>query len=136
MTPDAAYTQARGSELFAYDFAENTTTALPEVTPGTDSGIYSDCMMGDPLILAELDGQIYFRAYQNNFGGELFRYNTVDNITEMVQDYNPGTGSGNYAYSAGRMIAYGDTLFWTCNNDAHGSELCHLGTNTGITYTD
>ena len=93
-------------------------------------------MMGDPLILAELDGQIYFRAYQNNFGGELFRYNTVDNITEMVQDYNPGTGSGNYAYSAGRMIAYGDTLFWTCNNDAHGSELCHLGTNTGITYTD
>ena len=131
-----AYTQARGSELFAYDFAENTTTALPEVNPGTDSGVYNDCMMGDPLILAELDGQIYFRAYQNNFGGELFRYNTVDNITEMVQDYNPGTGSGNYAYSAGRMIAYGDTLFWTCNNDAHGSELCHLGTNTGITYTD
>ena len=131
----SAYTQARGHELFAYDFAENTTTALPEANPGTNSGIYNDCLMGDYLILTELDGQLYFRGQTSSSGSELFRYNPVDNITEMVQDYNP-TGSGNYAYSAGRMIAYGDTLFWACSNDAHGSELCYLGTNTGITYTD
>ena len=129
-----AYTQARGSELFAYDFAENTTTALPEVNPGTDSGVYSDCMMMmEPLTLAEFDGQIFFKAYGGNTGGELHRYNPVDNITEMVQDYDPGTSTGNAAFSDGQMIAYGDTLFWTCNNDAHGPELCYLVTNTSIT---
>jgi ELWxxDGT repeat protein len=132
----AGYTPARGNELYAYDFTDNTTTALPEVTPGTDSGVYNDCMMGDPLPLEEFSGQIYFRGYNSNNGGELYRYNPIDNITEIVGDYNIGTSSGNSAYSEGTMIAYDDTLIWRCSNESHGDELCRLDTSTDMTYSN
>ncbi|MED6338577.1 MAG: hypothetical protein VYC12_06080, partial [Candidatus Thermoplasmatota archaeon] len=132
----AAYTSTRGSELFTYNFADNTTTALPEVRPGTSSGVYSDCVvMPTPLHMEEFDGQIYFRGDNGNTGSELYRYNPVDNIIEMVEDYNP-TGTGNRVYSMGTMIAYDDTLIWRCFNDSHGSELCRLGTSTDITYSE
>jgi ELWxxDGT repeat protein len=131
------YTTTRGSELYAYDFTDNTTTALPEASPGTDSGVYSDCvMMGSPLPLEEFGGQIYFQGYNSNYGNELYRYNPIDNITEIVGDYNIGTSTGNYVYSAGMIITYDDTLIWRCYNDSHGDELCRLDTSTDITYSN
>ena len=130
------YTTTRGSELYAYDFTDNTTTALPEANPGTDSGVYSDCMMGYPLAVEEFGGQIYFRGHNSNYGSELYRYNPIDNITEIVGDYNIGTSSGNNVYSVEMIITYDDTLIWRCYNDSHGDELCRLDTSTDMTYSN
>jgi ELWxxDGT repeat protein len=123
------YFNTGGGELFTYDFADNTTTAI-------GSGVSNDCMMTyDPLYLEEFDGQIYFGANNGNDGNELHRYNPVDNIMQMVGDYNP-TGDGVYTYSMGTIIAYDDTLIWRCTNYSHNSELCRLGTSTDITYSE
>ena len=130
------YTTTRGRELYAYDFTDNTTTALPEVNPGTDSGVFTDCMMGSPLAVEEFGGQIYFRGYNSNYGSELYRYNPIDNITEIVGDYNIGTSSGNNVYSVEMIITYDDTLIWRCYNDSHGDELCRLDTSTDMTYSN
>ena len=130
------YTSARGGELYVYDFTDNTTTALPEANPGSNSGVNIDCMMGYPLALEEFSGQIYFRGFNSNYGSELYRYNPIDNITEIVGDYNIGTSSGNYVYSVGMMITYDDTLIWRCYNDSHGDELCRLDTSTDMTYSN
>lgn len=130
------YTTTRGSELYAYDFTDNTTTALPEANPGTDSGVYSDCFMGIPLAVEEFGGQIYFRGHNSNYGSELYRYNPIDNITEIVGDYNIGTSSGNNVYSVEMIITYDDTLIWRCYNDSHGDELCRLDTSTDMTYSN
>ena len=130
------YTTTRGNELYAYDFTDNTTTALPEANPGTDTGVYNDCFMGSPLTLEEVSGQIYFRGYDSIYGGELYRYNPIDNITEIVGDYRIGSYSGNSVYSDGGMIAYDDTLIWRCSIPSHGDELCRLDTSTDITYSN
>ena len=131
----AGYTPARGNELYAYDFTDNTTTALPEVNPGSNSGVYNDCVMSmDYMYLEEFAGQIYFRGTNSNYGSELYRYNPIDNITEIVGDYRIGTASGNSAYSEGTIIAYDDTLIWRCSNESHGDELCRLDTSTDINY--
>jgi ELWxxDGT repeat protein len=133
----AGYTPARGNELYAYDFTDNTTTALPEVNPGSNSGVYTDCvMMLDYMYLEEFAGQIYFKGSNSNYGSELYRYNPIDNITEIVSDYSIGTSSGTRIYSEGTIIAYDDTLIWRCYNESHGEELCRLDTSTDITYSN
>jgi ELWxxDGT repeat protein len=133
----AGYTPARGNELYAYDFTDNTTTALPEVNPGSNSGVYTDCvMMLDYMYLEEFAGQIYFKGSNSNYGSELYRYNPIDNITEIVGDYRIGSNSGNSAYSEGTIIAYDDTLIWRCSNESHGDELCRLDTSTDMTYSN
>ena len=134
-----AYTSTYGTELWTYDpsivISSTNPHMLEDVVPGTSSSIYCDPMMGDDLILEEFESMLYFRSYDNTYGGELWRYNpATDNIT-LFEDYYPGSNSGNQAYSDSTMMSFNNNLYWRCNNAVHATELCTFGTEYTITYS-
>ena len=100
-------------------------------TNGTDTQLVEDIRLGsqdsapysysapfsDPYRFARLGDWLYFSAFDDTNGRELWRTNGSD--TQLVEDINPGTNGSNPEWFA----AFGDWLYFAANDGTTGIEL-------------
>ncbi|MBO9521075.1 MAG: hypothetical protein J7518_06010 [Nocardioidaceae bacterium] len=104
-----------GSEPYVLDPATGKVTLLRDINPGTSGSL--------PYALhreAVLGGRLYFAAWGGDAQGtELWRTDGTPEGTELVEDIDPGAGSGN---PSGFWVA-GNALYFGARNDTGGQEL-------------
>ena len=81
-----------------------------------------------PQELANVNGTLFYQAFDPHGGYELFRSDGTSSGTYMVKDIYPGyTGS-----FPANLTAVGSTLFFSANDGTHGTELWKSdGTSAG-----
>jgi len=82
-----------------------------------------------PRYLAVLDGSVYFRADDGNYGIELWRA-TGSKSPELAADIKPGSSSS-WPMS---LAAYNGALYFEADDGVHGDELFRFLTDPTITY--
>lgn len=107
-------------ELWVSDGTTAGTYKLKEICPDPALG-------SSPYGFTELNGLLYFTAYDSATNGELWRTDGTSEGTVMVQDIYPGTGGSN---PFGFTLA-GSFMFLAAADDKHGIELWVLGAATG-----
>ena len=110
-----AYSPTAGWELFGTD---GVNLELLDINEGAESS--------DPDQFTELNGTVYFTAFTDETGMELWSLNETDGL-ELVSDITPGINSS----SPTQLRAIGDWLYFTANAGAVGYELWRTnGTTT------
>lgn len=110
-----AYSPTVGWELFGTDGVD---VDVFDINVGVDNS--------DPGQFTEINGTIYFTAFTEEAGIELWSVNDTDGF-EIVSDIYPGTSSS----SPQQLRAIGDWLYFTALTDATGHELWRTnGTTT------
>jgi len=103
-----------GHELWVSDGTSAGTVRLPiakSPPPTTDSaGIYG---------IVEMNGKVYFAAYDGPHGQELWSSDGTAAGTQLVKDLDPGVGPGDLGYHA----RLGNRIFFCGNTNATGAEL-------------
>ena len=102
-----AYSPTAGWELFGTD---GIGTESFDINVGVESS--------DPSQFTEINGTIYFTAFTEETGMELWSLNETDGL-EIVSDITPGINSS----SPQQLTAIGDWLYFTANAGAVGYEL-------------
>ncbi len=128
-----------GTELWTSDGTESGTVMVTDLLPGS-SDQYGSLLpsSSNPQDLTDVDGTLYFAAYETDHGAELFKSDGSESGTVLVKDIFPGSTSvENYGdfpnSSAPRNFAAVDgTLYFTANDGTHGEELWKSdGTESG-----
>ena len=75
-----------------------------------------------------MDGALYFMAYTEDHGRELWRSDGTESGTYMLRDINPGSNSSFHwtpdIYHGELVIVHGDSLYFTADDgEEHGTEL-------------
>ena len=83
-----------------------------------------------PRYFIEFDNSLYFRAYSNSYGFELWEYDGT-NAPTMVADIISGPGSGDPEY----LTVLNNELYLSVNDGTHGTELCKFSINNIIKYS-
>ena len=110
-----AYSPTAGWELFGTDGVD---VEVFDINVGVDNS--------DPGQFTEINGTIYFTAFTEETGLELWKLNESDGL-ELVSDITPGINSS----SPTQLRAIGDWLYFTANAGAVGYELWRTnGTTT------
>jgi ELWxxDGT repeat protein len=110
-----AYSPTAGWELFGTDGID---VEVFDINVGVESS--------DPSQFTEINGTIYFTAFTEETGMELWSLNETDGL-EIVSDITPGINSS----SPQQLTAIGDWLYFTANAGAFGYELWRTnGTTT------
>jgi ELWxxDGT repeat protein len=110
-----AYSPTAGWELFGTDGID---VELLDINEGANSS--------DPNQFTELNGTVYFTAFTEETGMELWSLSQTDGF-QLVSDITPGTNSS----SPQQLRAIGDWLYFTANAGAFGYELWRTnGTTT------
>jgi ELWxxDGT repeat protein len=110
-----AYSPTVGWELFGTDGVD---VEAFDINVGVDNS--------DPGQFTEINGTIYFTAFTDETGMELWSLNETDGL-ELVSDIYPGTSSS----SPQQLRAIGNWLYFTANAGAFGYELWRTnGTTT------
>ena len=110
-----AYSPTAGWELFGTD---GVNLELLDINEGAESS--------DPNQFTELNGTVYFTAFTEETGMELWSLSQTDGF-QLVSDITPGTNSS----SPQQLRAIGDWLYFTANAGAFGYELWRTnGTTT------
>ena len=121
----SATDSTHGNELWVTDGTESGTTLVKDINPGISDGT--------PSQLIAFNNQLYFFADDGTHGYELWKTDGTDAGTVMVKDLNAGSGWG-VTYDEGSSFIFDQTLFFKCNDGAHGWELCKSdGTQGGTT---
>lgn len=102
-----AYSPTAGWELFGTDGID---VEVFDINVGVESS--------DPSQFTEINGTIYFTAFTEETGMELWSLNETDGL-EIVSDITPGINSS----SPQQLTAIGDWLYFTANAGAVGYEL-------------
>ncbi len=125
-----AVTREHGEELWKSDGTESGTVMVKDLSPGdfaTEYGVYPRSSY--PRDLTELNGVLFFTAFNVDDGEELWRSDGTEAGTTMVKDIFPGSGDG--TYQAGLTVFQGELYFAAEDND-HGVELWRSdGTDAG-----
>jgi len=103
-----------GYELWRTDGTESGTLLVKNVSPQSNYN-YSNHIHD----LVELNGIVYFDAYDGINGTELWRSDGTDAGTWMVSDIRPGASSGNIKL----LTIYNDLLIFQANDGINGAEL-------------
>jgi len=83
---------------------------------------------GMPRYFTEYNGNMYFSAYDNVSGYELWVTDSSQSGTKLLKDIRPGTASSNPEY----LIVYNNKLFFVANDGVSGEELWSTdGTEAG-----
>ena len=91
----SAYDDDHGSELWKSDGTESGTTLVRDIYPGTSEYYGSSYPNSSyPMYKEELNGMLYFVAYDEEHGRELWRSDGTESGTVLVMDTLPGPDSG------------------------------------------
>ncbi len=105
-----------GNELFVSD--GNTYSLLKDINPTGDTTF---------LVLYNANGTLFMNANDGVHGGELWKTDGTPGGTVMVDDINPGSGSGN----PGAFASFNGEFYFQATDGVHGRELWVTdGTNT------
>ncbi|AFY48678.1 Ca2+-binding protein, RTX toxin [Nostoc sp. PCC 7524] len=88
----------------------------------------------NPRNLTNLNGTLYFIAYDTNHGEELWQVDPTTNKAVLVSDINPGAGSS----SPRSLTNVNGTLYFTAYDTNHGEELWQVDptTNKAVLVSD
>ena len=107
------------ASLLAVVFAGPVQAGPPEPEPylikDINPGIYSS----DPHELTAVGSQLFFVAYDENHGFELWRSDGLGGSTELVKDIYPGK----FHSLPTTLTNVNGTLFFSANDGIHGEEL-------------
>ena len=102
--------------------------ALPDPEPYVVADIYTGLGGSDPYYLTDVDGRLFFVAYDATHGDELWRSDGLGRSTEMVKDIYPGEFNSHPT----SLTNLDGTLFFKANDGIHGEELWRSdGTTAG-----
>ncbi|MBD1862415.1 MULTISPECIES: cadherin-like domain-containing protein, partial [Trichocoleus] len=140
-----AYNSTNGYELWKIDSSTGSPVLVSDIYPGTSS--YYDYYSGGyspnssyPSSLTNVDGTLYFRAYNSTNGYELWKIDSSTGSPVLVSDIYPGTSSYYDYYSGGYSPNSSDpssltnvngTLYFRAYNSTNGSELWKIDPATG-----
>lgn len=79
---------------------------------------FPNSLIQPPRWLTDVDGILYFAAYDNTTGFELWRSDGTPENTTIVADIRPGGSSG-----PANLVNVDGTLFFTANDGTNGTEL-------------
>ncbi len=113
-----------GRELWRTDGTSEGTVLVKDINPGSVSSIV---YAPDPF--TPFKGAVFFVAYDQTHGGELWRTDGTADGTVLVKDINPGAGSSSYASG---FFEWNGTLFFAASDETAGAELWKSdGTDNG-----
>lgn len=104
-------------DIYQYDSVNDEVVKIPSANPDGDS----EAILGDIW-----EDKIYFRAYTDDHGHELFSYDLQTKTTSIAYDLIPGTESGN----VGQPFASEGVLYFSGFEAAIANELFYFDTNT------
>lgn len=90
-----------------------TPYRLKDITPGNKYASSS------PGKLTDVNGTLFFEAFTNTNGGELWKSDGTENGTVMVKDIYPGTSNSDITYLAN----INGVLYFRANDGVNGNEL-------------
>jgi ELWxxDGT repeat protein len=105
---------------------------VKDIRPG--SGSYGYVFGSNPSNLTNVNGTLFFSAYDNTSGGELWRSDGTDAGTELVKDIKTGANSYGYIYGSNptELIHVNGVLLFTAVDTDGGRELWKSdGTESG-----
>ncbi|HVK13123.1 MAG TPA: ELWxxDGT repeat protein, partial [Gemmataceae bacterium] len=105
-------TWAGGWELWKSDGTAAGTVLVKDIYPAPAGSSY-------PTYLTEMNGTLYFTAYDGSHGWELWKSTGTAAGTSLVKDINPGSAT---AYPS-HLEEVGGTLYFAANDGTHGTEL-------------
>jgi len=104
-----------GGELWKSDGTAAGTVLVKDINPGGDSS--------GPRNLTNVNGTLFFSAYNPTTSVELWKSDGTGAGTVLVKDIFPG-GASSGAYSDPKNLTnVNGTLFFTANDGTHGTEL-------------
>ena len=77
----------------------------------------------NPICLTAIGNTLYFNAYDQTNGAELWKSDGTTSGTVMVKDIGSGSSSGNPTCSGMSMPVLGSTLYFTADDGTNGNEL-------------
>lgn len=134
----AADTSGAGTELWKSDGTAAGTVLVKDIYPGTttethtdDEGVehtYTYTNSSAPSDLVVIGSTVYFTAYNEAHGRELWKSDGTAAGTVLVKDINPGSAGSMYSYGEygmdeGNLAVAGGTLYFAAFEDDHGQEL-------------
>jgi ELWxxDGT repeat protein len=132
----AAFYSTTGCELWKSDGTEAGTTVVKDIYPGSYTGPYGTYYPHNsyPMNLTNVNGTLFFTAYNATTGRELWQSDGTTAGTVLVQDLNPGSASSAPTSPAGSDREHSDcslanvngTLLFTADDGIHGTELWKL----------
>jgi ELWxxDGT repeat protein len=115
-----------GDELWKSDGTEVGTTLVKDIFPGVSTyfGPYSS----SPSDLTNVNGTLFFTAYDSTVGQELWKSDGTEAGTTLVKDIFPGGVSYFFTYSPyssnpANLTSVNGTLFFEAADQFHGHEL-------------
>jgi ELWxxDGT repeat protein len=75
--------------------------------------------MSNPQSLTNVNGTLFFRAYDGTYGSELWKSDGTSAGTMIVKDINPGLGNS----GPGNLTNVNGSLFFSADNGTNGQEL-------------
>lgn len=102
-------------DIYQYDSATDEVTKIPSANPDGDSG----AILGDIW-----ENKIYFRAFREETGDELFSYDLQTKTTSLAYDLIPGPESGN----VGQPFTSEGVLYFSGFETAIANELFYFDT--------
>lgn len=121
----SASTPGRDRELYISDGTVGGTRLVRDIELAVSAGGTSN---SSPNEFVELDGVVYFRAFTQAYGSELWRSDGTEFGTWIVADIAPGSESS----FPGKLVAMNDRVYFAANDGVNGNELWSTdGTNAG-----
>ncbi len=137
-----------GIELWKSDGTASGTVLVKDIFSGTHTdNSTTDPNDSAPEGLIDVDGTLFFTAYDDTAGRELWKSDGTAAGTVMVKDIRPGsypyyyqgTYQGEYPSESrpGLMTVFDGKLFFVAQDDTHGAELWKTdGTYTGTVLVE
>jgi len=108
-----------GKEIWCTDGTEAGTRLLKDIYPGLSS---SSSAFGSSR-MAEMNGLVFFWAYEPEHGSELWMTDGTEAGTTLVADINPEKTGQKSAFPPILMVGPGDRLYFTADDGFTGYEL-------------
>jgi ELWxxDGT repeat protein len=116
---------ANGTELWVTDGTENGTQLVKDIRPNFEEGSIQSSF---PQNFTELNNKLYFTAFDDVNGEELWVTDGTTIGTQLVKDINPGSVDNNYGVSPNSsnpsdFTLFNNKLFFVADDGVNGREL-------------
>ena len=126
----SAYDDLKGRELWKSDGTEAGTVMVKDIAPGD----CDDPCSSVPLYLTAVGNTLYFSAYDDANGDELWKSDGTEAGTVLVKDIWVGPSSSS---NPSNLIALGSTLFFSADDGTNRRELWKSdGTGAGTSMVE
>jgi ELWxxDGT repeat protein len=131
--------EAHGTELWKTDGTAAGTVLVEDINPGTTQYQWGTSVnSSSPGGFTLFNGALFFSAYTEDHGGELWKTDGTPAGTALVADVETGWSNNPYPYSfplsssPGDLTVMGETLFFSAGSPYSGRELWRSdGTTAG-----